>query len=96
MPLKLIDPRSLLQPAGARVIAESQLQADPALVADGWELRFIADEERTPEATALYADIGFDVRAEPLHASVGDADECAPCQTSTVRFHAIYTRRIPT
>lgn len=36
-----------------RVLSPSQLQADPALVVQGWERRFTADAQRAKEAMEL-------------------------------------------
>ncbi len=88
MRLRLVNARDLA--GDQRALSDSQREADPALAAQGWELRFIADEDRAREAGELYAQIGFEVRDEPL---VPAPDEdCQPCQASLVRFHAIYTR----
>ncbi|RPI79698.1 MAG: hypothetical protein EHM45_01825 [Desulfobacteraceae bacterium] len=47
---------------------------DP-LVQEGWERKFIACEPRLSEAAALYREIGFEVRLEPLPPK----SECSPC-----------------
>jgi len=91
-PIKVIRSKSHFVQQTARTLSESQLSADPDLVAAGWELRFIADEHRMPEARELYEQIGFDVRAEPLPGT-DDPDECSACQDIVRHFHAIYTRR---
>ena len=89
MRLRVVDAHSL---AGGdrRGLSDDQRAADPALAAEGWELRFIADESRAREASQLYAEIGFEVRDEPIVPE--SPDDCQPCQASAVRFHAIYTR----
>ena len=89
---KVIRSKSQFVQHTGRTLSESQSSADPDLVAEGWELRFIADSHRMTEARDLYEQIGFDVRAEPLPGT-DDADECAGCQDIVRRFHAIYTRR---
>jgi len=96
MRLRLVDARTLAA-EDRRGLSDDQRKADPALAAEGWELRFIADDDRAREASELYAQIGFEVRDEPLVPAPPDED-CQPCQASLVRFHAIYTRvarRIP-
>ena len=76
-----------------RVLSPSQLQADPALVAQGWERRFTADEQRAKEAIELYEKLGYEVRGEPVRPEELDED-CVDCRT-VVAFHflAIYTRK---
>jgi len=44
-----------------RVLSPGQLQADPALVAQGWERRFTADAQRAKEAMELYEQLGYEV-----------------------------------
>ena len=75
-----------------RVLSPSQLQADPALVVQGWERRFTADAQRAKEAMELYEQLGYEVRAEPMRPEELD-DDCEDCGT-VVAFHflAIYTR----
>jgi len=76
-----------------RVLSPGQLQADPALVAQGWERRFTADVQRAKEAMELYEQLGYEVRAEPMRPEELD-DDCEDCGT-VVAFHflAIYTRK---
>jgi hypothetical protein len=66
---------------------------DAALLADGWERRFMADAARAKEAVELYASLGFEVRAEPVRRE-DIADDCEDCQLVTLlKFATIYTRR---
>jgi len=76
-----------------RVLSPGQLQADPELLAQGWERRFTADAQRAKEAMELYDKLGFEVRAEPVRPEELD-DDCGECGT-VVSFHflAIYTRK---
>jgi len=76
-----------------RVLSPGQLQADPELVAQGWERRFTADAQRANEAMELYEKLGYEVRAEPVRPQELD-DDCVDCRT-VVSFHflAIYTRK---
>ena len=76
-----------------RALSPGQLQADPALAAQGWERRFTADVQRAKEAMELYEKLGYEVRAEPVRPQELD-DDCEDCGT-VVSFHflAIYTRK---
>jgi len=67
--------------------------ADAALIAEGWERRFTADLERVAEAIALYTQLGFEVRVEPV--PLPDASsECQPCHSASARqFKTIYTHK---
>jgi hypothetical protein len=76
-----------------RVLSEATLRADPKLVAEGWERRFIADGRRAEEAVALYQQLGYEVRAEPLRQDELE-DNCEDCQlVALMQFKTIYTRR---
>jgi len=88
-----IRPLSVLVGGEARrVLNDEQLRADPVLLADGWERRFITDRGRVEEMTALYRDLGYEVRVESIApADVGD--DCEDCQLVRYRFCMIYTRR---
>jgi hypothetical protein len=90
---KLIQIESRLESSADRALSPAQLQADPELVAQGWERRFTADEPRAKEAIELYEKLGYEVRAEPVRPEEFD-DDCGDCRT-VVAFHflAIYTRR---
>ena len=76
-----------------RVLSEKQLQADPELVSEGWERRFVADARRAEETMELYEQLGFEVRAEPAQAEeLGD--DCDGCQLFLLlQFKTIYTRK---
>jgi len=78
--------------AGRRLPA-GQMEPDPALEAQGWERRFITDGGRSAEVVALYQQLGFEVRLEPL--TLGELPEgCTECQLVLLfRFQAVYTRR---
>jgi hypothetical protein len=90
---KLIKIEVLLDRSADRVLSDAQLQPDPALVAEGWERRFTADEQRAKEAMELYTQLGYEVRAEPVRPEELH-DDCQDCRT-VVSFHflTIYTRR---
>jgi hypothetical protein len=80
-------------PEVGRVLTDAQLQPDPTLIADGWERRFTADALRAAEAMELYAQLGFEVRAEPVGLEL-HADECEGCCAAvTLEFKTIYTRK---
>lgn len=67
--------------------------ANPALVAGGWELRFMADPPRCAEALELYRQLGFEVRAEPVSPEQLGPD-CEGCQVVVYRSYSLlYTRR---
>jgi hypothetical protein len=89
----LIKIKALLDGSADRVLSDAQLQPDPALVAEGWERRFTADEQRAKEVMELYIQLGYEVRAEPVRPEELQ-DDCQDCRT-VVSFHflAIYTRR---
>ena len=77
---------------GKRFLSDAQLQPDPALVAQGWERRFTADAQRVKEAMELYTQLGYEVRAEPVH-SDDLQDDCEDCHSLIIsRFKTIYTR----
>jgi hypothetical protein len=93
---KLIKIEALHDRSIDRVLSDAQLQPDPALVAQGWERRFTADEQRAKEAIELYAQLGYEVRAEAVRPEELH-DDCQDCRT-VVSFHfqTIYTRKIKT
>jgi len=83
----------LVRQEAQRVLSEAQLGPDPARVAEGWERRFIADGQRAEEAIRLYAELGFEVAADPLKPEEM-AGECTDCQLlMLLQFKTIYTRR---
>ncbi len=90
---KLIKIEALLERSAERVLSDAQLQPDPALVAEGWERRFTADEQRAKEVMELYSQLGYEVRAEPVRPEEMH-DDCEDCRT-VVAFHfqTIYTRK---
>ena len=71
---------------------ETRLREDPVRIADGWTRRFIADAARAEEALDLYAELGFEVCADPVRAEE-IADECEDCRLlAALQFRTIYTR----
>lgn len=97
---KFSPDRNLAQPLGSiveqearRALSEAQLEADPQRIAEGWERRFIADPQRAKEAIELYAEMGFEVCAEPVQPEELGED-CEDCRLlAQLRFKTIYTRR---
>lgn len=69
------------------------LMAEPALVAEGWVVRFLSEGRRADEAMQVYADLGFDVLARPVAPDMV-SPLCAQCLVSSCPRHiVIYTRR---
>jgi hypothetical protein len=90
---KFVKIENLLSRSVGRLFSEAQLEPDPALIADGWERRFTADEQRIKEVTELYTQLGYEVRAEPVRADELD-DDCQDCRSVvSVHFRTIYTRK---
>ncbi|HYL84020.1 MAG TPA: hypothetical protein VE263_07295 [Candidatus Angelobacter sp.] len=89
---KFIRIESLLHSSSDRFLSEAQLQPNPALVAEGWQRRFTVDEERGKEVAELYAELGYEVRVEPV--VTGEvADDCHDCHAFVaLRLRTIYTR----
>lgn len=76
-----------------RVLSESQLQPDPARLADGWKRRFVTDAARADEAMELYRRLGYEVCADPVDPREW-GEECDECYLAAlVRFRTIYTRK---
>lgn len=90
---KLVSPEAWLEQEVQRVLTEAQLQPDPALQAEGWERRFIADAQRAKEAIELYCQLGLEVRAEPVR-PVELVEECQDCRLVVeLQYKTIYTRK---
>ena len=74
-------------------VSNGAVAVDPALVADGWERRYLADENRAAEARELYTSLGYEVlegRLEPD--DFGPA--CGECALVVCPTHVmIYTRK---
>jgi hypothetical protein len=69
--------------------------ADPELAEKGWERRFMADPSRAKEASAIYLELGFEVRSEEIKPSELSV-LCGECRLATCRSYVtIYTRRSP-
>jgi hypothetical protein len=78
---------------GVATFPDLDLQADPELVAQGWERRFMADPLQVKEATRLYKELGFEVHQEPVKPDEFNA-VCAECSlTACKTYLTIYTRK---
>ena len=61
------------------------------LMCAGWEQRGTLDEPRLSEVATLYAELGFEVRLEPV--VPGGDSECDACwSTARQRYRTVYTR----
>jgi hypothetical protein len=90
---KLVKVDALFSRSAGRFLPESQLQPDPALVAEGWERRFTADSQRAAEAIEIYTKLGYEVRVESLRPEE-ITDECEGCYSlAALEFRTIYTRK---
>lgn len=74
-------------------LESTSVKADPALLAEGWERRQLADPQRAAETTELYESLGFEVLAKELTESdFGDA--CKTCAVVGCQGYVmIYTRK---
>ena len=69
------------------------VDADPQLVAQGWEMRFVTDGQRASEVVDLYRQLGFEVRLEPLRGAGAEGD-CTDCRlVQALHMAMVYTRR---
>jgi hypothetical protein len=75
-------------------LPELDRPADPNLVAQGWQRRFMADSNRLTEYLELYSSLGFEVRTEAVQTEeIGP--ECGDCRLVICRqFVTLYTRRL--
>ena len=68
------------------------IPADPALIAQGWKRRFLAEPSRAREAIELYSSLGYEVKAQKLQPS-DLPEQCGSCASTLCRdFVMIYTR----
>ncbi len=83
----------LVEEEAKRALSEAQLTADPVLIAEGWERRFVTDGRRAAEAVELYEELGYEVRAETVRREELE-NECEDCQlVLLMQFKTIYTRK---
>ncbi|MFQ5418778.1 MAG: hypothetical protein ACE5EY_00300 [Anaerolineae bacterium] len=66
---------------------------DPALEAEGWQRRFMADPKQVEEAARLYTELGFEVRTEDI-LPTELSELCGSCRLATCRAYVtVYTRK---
>ena len=83
----------IVQQEAHRILSEGQLSANPELVAQGWERRFITDRRRAREMVDLYTELGYEVHLEPLDQQEF-AEECEDCAlVALMKFVTLYTRK---
>jgi hypothetical protein len=76
-----------------RGIPEANEIADPRLLAEGWQCRFVAQGVRGDEMARLYRELGYDVLEVPLTPEML-GEECSDCRlVALFQFRLIYTRR---
>ena len=83
----------IVETEARRMLAESQLKANPELIRQGWERRFVGDARQVREAVELYEGLGYETRAEPVSANeLGD--DCEECfLIVALKFKTVYTRK---
>lgn len=93
-PPEKTDPLSqMVQQEAHRILSQAQLAPNPALVAAGWERRFISNGRRAQEMAALYTELGYEVHLEPVRAEEFD-DDCQDCGlVALLNFVTLYTRK---
>ena len=84
---------SFLESVIRRNLADGQIAGDPALLAAGWQRRFVADGPRVAELARLYEELGYEVLTRPiLPEQIGG--DCEGCRSLILAgFQMIYTRR---
>jgi hypothetical protein len=84
-------PCAVNQPAPR--LPEFERPADPKLVVEGWQRRFMADSQRLTEYVELYTSLGYEVRTEVVQPEeIGP--ECTDCRLIVCRlFVTLYTRK---
>lgn len=92
--LHKLDPLSIMVAQEAhRVLNEAHLAADPELIAQGWQRRFMADARRVQEAVELYKSMGFEVLTQAVKPAEL-SDDCDGCRVIVAfQFQTIYTRK---
>ena len=69
-----------------------KISSDP-LESENWERRGIFSEPRVGELVALYKELGYEVRVEPLDPADLPTEGCRECiLVQSQRFRTIYTR----
>jgi hypothetical protein len=76
----------------AQPLIPAAVPSHEALLLAGWEKRAILEEPRLTEVVALYQELGFEVRQEPIE-TCGEAG-CSDClKADPERYRTVYTRR---
>lgn len=66
---------------------------NPELLEQGWQKRFVTDENRVEEAVQLYRELGFEVHSEPLK-SPEPVTACSGCVLyASCNYITIYVRK---
>ena len=85
---------SLVRSEATRMLSDQQLAADPILLAQGWQRRFVTDMNRAAEVADLYRQLGFEIRLEPIPQEQF-GEHCDACQLAMLlRFRTIYTKKV--
>ncbi|MCC7431219.1 hypothetical protein IT568_10275 [bacterium] len=62
------------------------------LIAEGWELRYLADARMCREAVDTYTQLGYEVVLEAFQTDLL-REECSGCKSSLEQFKVVYTRK---
>jgi hypothetical protein len=65
---------------------------DEALIKEGWERRFIADERMAKDSETTYLELGYEVKRVPFD-SGSMSDDCQGCEIVVKKFCVLYTRK---
>lgn len=72
-------------------------EKEAALLAQGWNKQFMANEPRLSEAVEEYRNLGFEVHLEPIDPQAcADSEACTACfeaPEAAEQFKIIFTRR---
>ena len=72
-------------------MTSSESEPEAALLAEGWQRCFVADEPRLSEAVETYRDLGYEVKLLPF---TPDESACSECVTQEPdRLRVIYIRK---
>jgi hypothetical protein len=84
---------SLVQSEANLRLAEESILPNPTLISEGWERRFITDENKALELTSLYEELGFEVVTEEIQPDDFNST-CKDCGLFTlIPLVMIYTRK---
>lgn len=86
--------RRLEMVAGEREVCAA-LDADDALVREGWQRRYMTSKSKGEEARAMYESLGYEVTTRAPKLEEFD-DGCSGCGMQSCREDVVvYTRRLP-